>query len=102
MKKQICVMDYPAYSPDLSPCDYFLFPKLKTVMKGAFYDDVPTIQSLCTAFSMHGDRRVYSAPRFQPGIDPFIGHPSHNPKMPVYRPLSAVISSHARSKWPAL
>ena len=45
MKKQICVMDYPPYSPDLSPCDYFLFPKLKTSIKGAFYDDVPTIQS---------------------------------------------------------
>ena len=41
-------MDYPPYSPDLSPCDYFLFPKLKTAMKGAFYDDVPTIQSAVT------------------------------------------------------
>ena len=37
------------------------------------------------SFSMHGDRRVYSLPRFQPGIDPFIGHPSRNGKMPVYR-----------------
>ena len=46
--KQICVMDYPPYSPDLSPCDYFLFPELKTAMKGAFYDDVPTIQSAVT------------------------------------------------------
>ena len=41
-------MDYPPYSPDLSPCDYFLFPKLKTAMKGAFHDDVPTIQSAVT------------------------------------------------------
>ena len=41
-------MDYPPYSPDLSPCDYFLFPKLKTAKKGAFYDDVPTIQSAVT------------------------------------------------------
>ena len=48
MRKQICVMDYPPYSPDLSPCDYFLFPKLKTAMKGAFYDDVPSIQSAVT------------------------------------------------------
>ena len=48
MKKQICVMDYPPYSPDLSRCDYFLFPKLKTAMKGAFYDDVLTIQSAVT------------------------------------------------------
>ena len=41
-------MDYPPYSPDLSPCDYFLFPKLKTAMKGAFYDDILTIQSAVT------------------------------------------------------
>ena len=38
-----------------------------------------------TSFSIHGGRRVYSVPRFQPGIDPFIGHPSRNGKMPVYR-----------------
>ena len=37
------------------------------------------------SFSVHGDRCVYSIPRFQPGIDPFIGHPSRNGKMPVYR-----------------
>ena len=48
MEKQICVLDYPLYSPDILPCDYFLFPKLKTAMKGAFYDDVPTIQSVVT------------------------------------------------------
>ena len=48
MKKQICAMDYPPYSPDLSPSDYFQFPKLTTAMKGAFYDDVPTIQSAVT------------------------------------------------------
>ena len=48
MKKQIFVMGYPSYSPDLSPCDYFLFPKLQTAMKGAFYEDVPTIQSAVT------------------------------------------------------
>ena len=48
MEKQICVIEHPPYSPDLSPCDYFQFPKLKTAMKGAFYDDVPTIQAAVT------------------------------------------------------
>ena len=38
-----------------------------------------------TSFSMHGYGRVYSVPHSQPGIDPFIGHPSLNGKMPVYR-----------------
>ena len=48
MKKQICVINYAPYSPDLSPCDYFLFPKLKIGMKGTFYDEVPTIQAAVT------------------------------------------------------
>ena len=48
MQKQICFIDHPPHSPDLSPCDYFLFPKLKTAMKGASYDDVPTTQSAVT------------------------------------------------------
>ena len=32
-EKGISLIDHPPYSPDLSPCDYFLFPKLKTKMK---------------------------------------------------------------------
>ena len=48
MKKQICVIDHRPYSPDLSPRDYFLFPELKTAMKGAFYDDTITIQAAVT------------------------------------------------------
>ena len=38
-----------------------------------------------TSFSIHGDRRIYSVPRFRPGIDPFIGHSSRTGMMPVYR-----------------
>lgn len=30
------------------PCDYFLFPKLKTDMKGASSDDIPVIQAAVT------------------------------------------------------
>ena len=26
IRKQICVINHPSYSPDVSPCDYFLFP----------------------------------------------------------------------------
>ena len=48
MKKRISLINHPPHSPDLSPCDYFLFPKLKTKMKGAFYDDIPAIQVTVT------------------------------------------------------
>ena len=48
MKKRISLINHPPYSPDISPRDYFLFPKLTTKMKGAFYDDIPTIQAAVT------------------------------------------------------
>ena len=48
MEKRISLINYPPYSPDLSPCDYFLFPKLETKMRGAFYDDIPAIQAAVT------------------------------------------------------
>jgi hypothetical protein len=36
------------YSPDLSPSDYFLFPKLKTKLKGLHFVDVAEIQGAIT------------------------------------------------------
>ena len=45
MKKRMCLIERPPYSFDLSPCDYYLFPKLETNMKGAFYGDIPAIKA---------------------------------------------------------
>ena len=39
-RKQVCVLHHPPYSPDLSPCDYILFPKLKLPLKGRLFEDV--------------------------------------------------------------
>jgi len=36
------------YSPDLSPPDYFLFPKLKIMLKGLQFIDVAEIQEAVT------------------------------------------------------
>jgi AraC-like DNA-binding protein len=33
-KHQTSVVPHPLYSPDLAPADFFLFPKLKTTLKG--------------------------------------------------------------------
>jgi histone-lysine N-methyltransferase SETMAR len=38
----------PPYSPDLSPPDYFLFPKLKTNLKTLRFADVAKIQEAVT------------------------------------------------------
>jgi hypothetical protein len=37
-------MDHPPYSPDLAPCDFWLFPKLKTVLKGQTFADLSDIK----------------------------------------------------------
>ena len=37
------------HSPDLSPCDYFLFPKLKLPLKGHLFEDVQAIQGAVTS-----------------------------------------------------
>jgi hypothetical protein len=35
---------HPSYSPDLAPCDFFLFPKMKLKLKGRCFDRVEEIQ----------------------------------------------------------
>ncbi|UYV81468.1 hypothetical protein LAZ67_20001279 [Cordylochernes scorpioides] len=36
------VLPQPPYSPDMSPPDFFLFPKVKRFLKGHRFDDIPT------------------------------------------------------------
>jgi hypothetical protein len=43
-KKSIMKLDHPPYSPDLAPCDFWLFPKLKTALKGHIFSDIADIQ----------------------------------------------------------
>jgi len=35
--KNITVFEHPPYSPDLAPCDFYLFPKIKSVLKGTHF-----------------------------------------------------------------
>jgi hypothetical protein len=37
-------MDHPSYLPDLALCNFWLFPKLKNVMKGQRFADPSDIQ----------------------------------------------------------
>ena len=39
-KNSITKMDDPSYSPDLAPCDFWLFPKLKNALKGQRFADL--------------------------------------------------------------
>jgi len=47
--KQITMLEHPAYSPDLASSDFFLFPKIKEILKGRHFDDVDDIRSNTTA-----------------------------------------------------
>jgi hypothetical protein len=44
-KHNILSLPHPPYSPDLAPCDFFLFPQLKKTMKGCQFDDAEEIQA---------------------------------------------------------
>jgi len=47
-KKGIPVVPQPPYSPDLSLCDFFLFPKLKFYLKGHHFGMVKNIEKAVT------------------------------------------------------
>jgi len=58
-KKHSCVSSAP-YSPDLSPCDFFLFPRLKNHLKGRHFDTLDIIQK-----SVTGELKGIPAEAFQ-------------------------------------
>jgi histone-lysine N-methyltransferase SETMAR len=43
--KGTSALAHPPYSPDLAPSDFWLFPKLKSVMKGKRFSDFEDIKS---------------------------------------------------------
>jgi len=47
-KNNIPVMEHPLYSPDLAPCDIFLFPKIKSALKGTRFESVDAVKAKAT------------------------------------------------------
>ena len=45
-KKSIPVLPLPLYSPDLAPCDFYLFPKLKSKLQGHHFGTMENIQKI--------------------------------------------------------
>jgi hypothetical protein len=39
------VLEHPAYSLDLASSDFFLFPKIKEILKGRHFDDIDDIRN---------------------------------------------------------
>ena len=42
--KNMVVGPQPPYSPELVPCDFFLYPRTKLQLRGRRFQDVPEIQ----------------------------------------------------------
>ena len=47
-KHKIVQLRQPPYSPNIAPCDFWMFPKLKMALKGKRFDDIETIHSNAT------------------------------------------------------
>jgi hypothetical protein len=41
-------LNHPLYSPDFTPCEFSLFPQLKTALKGHRFSDIADIQAHAT------------------------------------------------------
>jgi hypothetical protein len=43
--KCIPVLEHPLYSADLAPCDFYLFPRMKSALKGTHFQSVNEVKS---------------------------------------------------------
>ena len=43
--QRVKLMGHPAYSPDLSPYDFWLFPKIKEQLRGKTFQDIYELHS---------------------------------------------------------
>ena len=60
LKHQITQVTQPPYSPDLAPCNFWLFPKLKSPLKGKRFRMVEENQENMTGQLMAIERTVRS------------------------------------------
>jgi hypothetical protein len=47
-KHKIPVLEHPPYSPELALCDFFLFPKIKSALKGTHFESVDAVKAKAT------------------------------------------------------
>jgi hypothetical protein len=47
-KNRTQMLQHPPYSPNLAPCDFCLFPKLKNALKGTHFESVEAVKTKAT------------------------------------------------------
>jgi histone-lysine N-methyltransferase SETMAR len=83
-QKNVTTLYHPPYSPDLSPPDYFLFPKLKMKLKGLHFADVAVIQDVVTDELKKVQKEEFSA-AFQKMYDQ---------QKPVHMPMALILNKN--------
>ena len=68
---KVTVLDHPPHSPDLAPADYFLFPKVKSHLKGHLFDSISDIQTAVTS-----TLNIIAMDDFYKGIQKLYNHPN--------------------------
>ena len=59
-QEMVAVLDHSPYSPDLTPADFFLFPRLKATIKVARFVDVNAIKDHVTAVMRSIPQEVFA------------------------------------------
>ena len=57
--EKVKVLNHPAYSPDLNPCDFFLFPRLKKMLSGNKYTSRSSLGSAIYQYLQQIPKEVY-------------------------------------------
>ena len=57
--EKVEVLNHPRYLPDLSPCDFFLFPRLKKMLSGNMYTSRSSLGSAIYQFPIDTKRRLF-------------------------------------------
>ena len=60
-ENNIAVLEQPPCLPDLAPCDFFLFPKLKGVIKGTRFQDSTAVTKELRAIIMESFHKCIEA-----------------------------------------
>jgi len=47
-KHKITMLEYLLYSPDLAPCEFFLFPKIKSALKRTRFESIEAVKAKAT------------------------------------------------------
>ena len=60
-KEKVTVLPHPPYSPDLAPCDFFLFPKLKAFLAGQKYQSRQALGSAILQYLITVPKSAYTS-----------------------------------------